>query len=151
MECGPSQNASQSVIMRSTASSAAPSVRTPDRSRAAVLSESRRAPWHVMLGLAAAAKIVFAARRIGADDYEIGARHEALVTGALRKHDDIAGRDVDRLAVVTAEAHLGVPARDGHRLVDHRMIVDVGVNAVAPHVAPAVRREDFFDDAFRVG
>jgi len=38
-----------------------------------------------------------------------------------------------------------------HRLVDHRMVVRVGINAVAPHIAPAVRAKRLFDQQFRVG
>ena len=53
--------------------------------------------------------------------------------------------------LLAAEAHLGAAAGDGHRLVDHRVIVRVGVNAVAPHIAPAVVGEGLLDQQFRVG
>ena len=52
-----------------------------------------------VLGLGAAAEIVFAARRIGADDHEVAAVLEALMPGAGRQNDDVAGRDVDLCAV----------------------------------------------------
>ena len=77
-------------------------------------------------------------------------RH-TLMTGARRQDDDVAGRDFDLQALFAAEAHRGAPARNAHRLVDHRMIVHVRVNAVAPHVAPAVRRERLLDHHFRIG
>src|SRR5262245_61684783 len=101
-----------------------------------------------MLGLAAAAEIVASALRIGADDAQIGRRPQALMAGAGRQHRDIARRELEYLARLAAEAHLGPSARDAERLVDHGMIVHVGKNAVAPHVAPAVCAERALDGAF---
>ena len=100
---------------------------------------------------AAAAEIVGADRRIGADHDEVRRVAQALVAGAGRQHNDIAGREIDLAPMLAAEADPGATARDAHRLVNYRMIVDVRINAVAPHPAPAVRGEGLFDDRLRVG
>jgi hypothetical protein len=57
----------------------------------------------------------------------------------------IPGRKLEYLAAMPAELHARMPARDAERLVDHRMIVHEGINAVAPLVAaPAILREPRF-------
>ena len=76
---------------------------------------------------------------------------QTLMAGAGRQDDDVARHDFDLLAVLAAEAHRGAAAGDAHRLVDHRMIVHIGINAVAPHIAPAVGGEGFLDHVFRIG
>ena len=44
---------------------------------------------------------------------------------------------------------LARPRAIAHRLVDHRMIVDVRINAVAPHAAPAIGGKGLFDRLLR--
>jgi hypothetical protein len=85
-----------------------------------------------VLGLAAAAKIVLSVRRICADNHKIRSLAQPLMAGAGRQHHDVAGHYIDRLAIVAAEAHLGAAARHRHRFVDHRVIVHVGIDPVAP-------------------
>src|SRR5215831_1793398 len=76
-------------------------------------------PWHPgnglerlgVLGLAAAAQIVHSALGISADHAKLGRRPQALMAGAGRQHDDVAGGDVEHLARCAAEAHLGAAAR----------------------------------------
>src|SRR6185436_16235668 len=99
----------------------------------------------LVLGLAAAAEIELAGFRIGADHDEVGADPERLVAGAGRQDRDVAGREVDLLALVAAEADLGAAARDADPFVDHRVIMHIRVNPVAPAVAPAMTMEGFFD------
>src|SRR5690349_947908 len=100
-----------------------------------------------MHGLAAAAEIVASAFGVGADDAQFGRRPQALMAGAGRQHRDVAGDKFEHLARLAAEAYLCASARDAERLVDHRMIVHVGKNAVAPHVAPTVGAKRALDDA----
>src|SRR6266478_2554734 len=54
---------------------------------------------------------------------------------------------LEHLARRAAEAHLGAAARYSECLVDLGVIVHVGKNAVAPHVAPAVCGKRALDDA----
>ena len=51
-----------------------------------------------MFGLRAAAQIVVALRRIGADHQQIGRRRDALMPGAGGQHRDVAGLDLELLA-----------------------------------------------------
>jgi len=60
------------------------------------------------------------------------------------------GPDLDFAAFLAAEAHRGATARNAHHLMDHRMIVRVGINAVAPHIAQR-SPQTFFDHVFRIG
>jgi hypothetical protein len=73
------------------------------------------------------------------------------VPGAGRQHGHVAGDQVEHLALRPAELHLGAPLRNAERFVDHRMIVDERINAVAPlAVSPAVARKQGFDRLRRV-
>ena len=51
-----------------------------------------------VLGAGAAAEIVVAVRRIGADHQQVGRRRQALMAGAGRQHRDVAGLDLQFLA-----------------------------------------------------
>ena len=147
-ECGLSQNESQSGIMPATASSADLRFRTPDQSRAAAPSGSRRAPRYDPP--CCRDKVVFAARRIRADNHKVRALGQPLMAGAGRQNDDVAG---SRYRSPGHFRRRSAPWRGRgrrHRLVDHRMIVNVRVNAVAPHIAPAVCGEGLLDEFFRV-
>ena len=93
----------------------------------------------------------FPVLRIGADHHQIGTGPQALMAGAGRQHANVALAELDLLALVAAEADLGAAARDAHAFVDHRMVVHVGEDAVAPHVAPAVAAEHVLDHLFRIG
>src|SRR3974390_1536498 len=55
-----------------------------------------------VLGLAAATEVVFAARRIGADHHEVGARPQALMPGPGRQDADGAGEHIDLRAAAAA-------------------------------------------------
>ncbi len=68
------------------------------------------------------------------------------MAGAGRQHRDVAGLDVELLAVLAAEAHARLAGRDAEHLVDLRVVVHERVDAVAPHaVAPAVLVERLLD------
>ena len=103
-----------------------------------------------MFRLAAPAQIVAAALGIGADHAEIARRREALVAGACRQHRHVAGFELEHLARPAAETHLGAPARHAECLVNHGVVVHVGKNAVAPHIAPAVCGKRALDRPFGV-
>ena len=72
------------------------------------------------------------------------------MAGARRQDDNVAGRDLDLFAVLAADPHCGAPARHAQCLVNHRVIMRVGKNAVAPHIAPAVFAECLFDPLLRI-
>src|SRR5262245_22890584 len=72
------------------------------------------------------------------------------MTGAGRQHRHVAWPKLEHLARRAAETRLGAPARYAERLVDHGVIVHVGKNAVAPHIAPAVCGKRALDDALGV-
>src|SRR5262249_42272459 len=91
------------------------------------------------------------ARRIGADDGKICTCGNALVPGACGQDRDIAGGDIELAAVITAEAHAGVPARDAQHLMHGRGIMRKVVDAVPPHAAPAVLRKQHLDGALGLG
>ena len=59
--------------------------------------------------IVAAAKIVRAVRRIGADDQKIVAARKPLMPGAGRQYDDVAGRKLEYFAAVSAELTLARP------------------------------------------
>ena len=65
--------------------------------------------------------------------------------GAGGQDRDVAGRDLEFLAAVAAEANPGVAARDAERFVHRRVIVQIIVDAVAPHIAPAIGAEQSLD------
>src|SRR5579872_4750562 len=67
--------------------------------------------------LAAAAKVVRSLRRIGADHAEILAAGKPLMSGAGRQHGDIAGGKFQHRAIMAAELHFRVSARDAERFV----------------------------------
>ena len=126
--------------MPATAPSVDPLFRIPDRSRDAALSGWRRAPWSGS-ALLPRQRSYLPLGGYAPMTTRSGLCVRPLMAGAGGENNNIAGHDVDRLAAVAAEAYLGAPARDGHHLVDHRMILDVRINAVAPHLAPAVCRQ----------
>ena len=73
--------------------------------------------------------------------------------GACGEDGDIARRNFKLTAVVAAEPHPRMAARDAERLVNRRMVVQIIVDAVAPHLAPAIGAEQSLDGFFgmRVG
>ena len=89
-------------------------------------------------------------QRIGADHAEIFAGRYQLVAGARGQDRDVASRDIESPAVVTAELHARMPTGDAERLMHGRMVVQIIVDAVAPHRAPAIRAEQSLDGLFRV-
>src|SRR4051794_4755539 len=62
-------------------------------------------------------EVAVRARRISADDEEVAACTEILVTGAGWQQYGIAGFDVEDIAGLAAEAHLGVAASDAENLM----------------------------------
>src|SRR6266567_7605881 len=89
-------------------------------------------------------------RRIGSDHAEILARGQALMSGACRQDGDIAGRNLDLPATVAAEPHPRMAAGNAERLVNGGMVMQIIVDAVAPHLAPAVGAEQSLDGFFGV-
>src|SRR6266480_5186171 len=87
-------------------------------------------------------------RRIGADHGKIAARRQALMPGAGGQDRNIAGGNFQHLALVAAEAHLRMAARDAEHLMHGGVIVHKIVDAVAPHRAPAVGAEQSFNRLF---
>src|SRR5665213_368207 len=65
----------------------------------------------------AAAKIVGPVRRISADHEKIVAAQQALMPGAGRQQRNVAGLELESLAVMAAELHAGRAFRDAERLV----------------------------------
>src|SRR5712664_2325633 len=88
--------------------------------------------------------------RIGPDHAEIRAGGQALMSGAGREDGDIGGRDLDLLATVSAEPHPRMAARNAECLVNGGMVMQIIVDAVAPHLAPAVGAEQSLDGFLRV-
>src|SRR6266852_2532760 len=88
--------------------------------------------------------------RTGPVHAEIPARGQALMSGAGREDGDIAGRDLDLLATVAAEPHPRMAARNAECLVNGGMVMQIIVDAVAPHLAPAVGAEQSLNGFLRV-
>src|SRR4029077_14822887 len=65
--------------------------------------------------IVATAQVICAVRRIGADDEEVVTAGQPLMPGACRQHDNIAGRELENLSVLSAELNSGVAARDAER------------------------------------
>src|SRR5260370_901474 len=57
-------------------------------------------------------------------------------------------RDFKLLAAVTTEADPRVAAGDAERFMDRRVVVQIIVDAVAPHIAPAIGAEQSLDGLF---
>jgi hypothetical protein len=89
--------------------------------------------------------------RISADHQQVFAGGKGLVAGAGRKHDDVAGLEVHRLALRTAELHAGISARYTEHFMDAGMVVHVVVDAVSPGAAPSVLFEKRFKDSGGIG
>ena len=70
--------------------------------------------------------------------------------GAGGQDGDVAGGDFQRLAFVAAELHARMAAGDAERLVHGGMVVQIIIDAVAPHRAPAMGAEQPLDGFFRV-
>ena len=68
--------------------------------------------------------------------------------GAGGQDRNVARRDLDLLAAVTAEADPRMAARDAERFVNRGVVVQIIVDAVAPHVAPAIGAEQSLDGLF---
>lgn len=60
------------------------------------------------------------------------------MAGAGGEDGDVAGRDLEFPAGVAAEPDPGMAARDAERFVNRGVVVQIIVDAVAPHVAPAM-------------
>jgi hypothetical protein len=72
------------------------------------------------------------------------------MAGAGGQDRDVAGGDFEFLALIATEPNAGVPTRNPERFVNGRVIMQIVVNAVAPHVAPAIGAEQLFDRPFRM-
>src|SRR5215475_5763846 len=73
------------------------------------------------------------------------------MAGAGWKYQHVARFDLDLYAELAAETNDDTPACDGHRLVNHRMVMRVGIDPVTPHLAPAVAFECVLDHELRIG
>ena len=62
---------------------------------------------------------------------------------------DIARAQLEFLAAVAAEPHPRMAAGNAEGLVNRRVIMQIVVNAVAPHIAPAVGAQQVFDGFLR--
>ncbi len=65
--------------------------------------------------------------------------------GAGGQDRDIAGCNFDLLAVVAAEPHPRMAAGDAERLMHRGVVVQIIIDAVAPHLAPAIGAEQSLD------
>src|SRR5262249_61547121 len=104
-----------------------------------------------MLGLAAAAEVIAAVRRIGTNDHEVQSLPDTLMAGASPHHRNVAGAKLDLAAARAAEAYDRAAARDAEHLVGRGMIVDIRKDAVAPHFAPAIAREHRLNHILSIG
>src|SRR6185437_7669040 len=68
--------------------------------------------------------------------------------GAGGQDRDVTGGNLQFPSLVAAEAHARMSAGDAEHLVHGRMIMQEVVNAVPPHVAPAIGAEQSFDRLF---
>src|SRR5260370_110425 len=75
---------------------------------------------------------------VGAEQEEIGTGALVIVGAAGRDHDDVAGVQLYRCAVLAAEPHPNRPNRDAEHLVRGAVVMVVRVDTVAPSAAPAV-------------
>ena len=70
--------------------------------------------------------------------------------GAGGQDGDVAGRDRDLFALVAAEPDDGVTPGDTERFMNRRVVVQIIVDAVPPHRAPAIGAEQALDGFFRM-
>src|SRR5215831_12117167 len=111
-----------------------------------------RGHWHFPNGgqrlvavgsVVAAAQIVCPLRRVGADDKKIAAAGKPLMSGTGGQNGDVAGGKLKCLAAWPAELHARMAAGDAEDLVNHRVIMHEGKDAVAPlAMAPAIAGEE---------
>ena len=65
------------------------------------------------------------------------------MSGAGREDRDVTGLSLDRLAVVAAEPHQRMATRDAEPSCTMAWVMQIGEDAVAPALAPAVRADTF--------
>src|SRR6202023_1833735 len=70
------------------------------------------------------------------------------MAGTRGENGDIAGRDLDLLARIAAEPDPRMAARDAENFMDRGVVVQIIVDAVAPHFAPAIGAEQSLDGFF---
>src|SRR5205823_14589789 len=70
-----------------------------------------------MLFLAPGAFVVFSLRRIGAHDEQIVARRKSLMASARGQDGDVSRAQLEYSALISAEAHFGMAARDAEHLM----------------------------------
>src|SRR3954467_5933854 len=87
---------------------------------------------------------------VGANHREVEAGRKALMTGARGQDRDVARADFYLLAFIAAEANPGASARDPEHFVNCGVIVQIVVDAVAPHVSPAIGAEQVLEDPLGV-
>jgi hypothetical protein len=72
------------------------------------------------------------------------------MSGARGQDGDVAGGYFQLLAAVAAEADTGVATGDAEHFMHGGVVVQIIVDAVAPHRAPAIGAEQSLDGFFRV-
>ena len=98
-----------------------------------------------VLGGRTATFLVATLGRISADNQEIGACSEALMTGSGRQNRDISGADLEDSALIAAETHTRRTARNAKNFVGAGVIVQVVVYAVSPGLVPVVAMKQVFE------
>src|SRR5699024_1496239 len=85
------------------------------------------------------------AGRVGADNHEIGRLTEVAVGGAGRQEGDVAGGEIDGLAIGAAEPDGDAAAADAEDLVSGGVVMVVVEDAVPPGALPAMVAEGALD------
>src|SRR5258708_1532793 len=99
---------------------------------------------------AAGAFIVFARRRISADDKKILAGGKALMPCSSGQDGNVACFKSQGTTKASAELHLAFTAGNAEHFMNAGMVVHIVVNAVTPGIAPAVAFEQFFEHSRRI-
>ena len=99
---------------------------------------------------AAGAFVVFARRRISADDKKILAGGKALMPCSSGQDCNVACFASQGTTKASAELHLAFTAGNAEHFMNTGMVVHIVVNAVTPGIAPAVAFEQFFDHSRRI-
>src|SRR2546423_13298150 len=93
-----------------------------------------------------AKQIPLASIRVSSHNAKIRTRADVVMCDTRRNENDVAGADLDGLAVLAAESQSCGAIVDTERFVRRAVIMSKGIDAVPPRVAPIVLRESALEN-----
>src|SRR6184192_1692959 len=91
-------------------------------------------------------QIPLASIRVSSHNAKIRTRADVVMCDTRRNENDVAGADLDGLAVLAAESQSCGANIDTERFVRRAVIMSKGIDAVSPGVAPIVLRESALEN-----